>query len=270
MGVLLTIAACGRLSFDPLDPVDATGATDSPTATSCVPLWISGTFTTNPRLLANVDSNSTEADPFVTADGKTLYFTSDRMGAFDVYRATSVGDEFTNVTLAADLSTPDGDFRASLSTDELTVFMSSNRSGSVFPTANIWTATRIQASDPFTGFTTAPLVNINTGDEQFDPHPSVDLLRLYLSPVVGPDQDIAMASRASTADAFSASASIPIVNSAAGDSDPALSGDERVLVFSSRRGAPAGTGTGHLTQQFLAHGGEVIAGWDVLTCSAAE
>jgi len=41
-----------------------------------------------PQLVAGVNSDGSETDPFLSADGKTLYFTSDRDGTQDVYVAT--------------------------------------------------------------------------------------------------------------------------------------------------------------------------------------
>lgn len=79
----------------------------------------------NPSRVANVNSTTvTDADaqPFVTADGKELWFTSTRtggLGGLDVYRASWNGTSFGNVAPITALSTSSADFLPTLSADKL-------------------------------------------------------------------------------------------------------------------------------------------------------
>lgn len=198
---------------------------------------MSGEITANATSLAGVNSPSFEGDPFVTADGQWLYFV--RSG--DIYRAGVSGSDFVDPMPALDLNTADGDTRASLTPDDLTVFLASSRPGAGHAGSNVWMATRTSAAQPFSGITAMPLLNVNTDQNEFDPHPSSDALRLYLAPwsQALQRQHLVVASRASVAEDFGAPVPIAELNASDSEADPAPSGDERVIVFSTTRsGSP--------------------------------
>lgn len=74
------------------------------------------------------------------------------------------------------------------------------------------------------------------GNDRFDPFLNGDATRLYLAPVTGERQRLAVAVRDSVAADFGTPTEIDVdPQPDRDDSDPAVSIDERILVFSSRR-----------------------------------
>jgi hypothetical protein len=187
--------------------------------------------------LANVNTPAYEGDPFVTADGQELYFTSDRGASHDIYRAIRAGDDFVDPMPVAELNTPAGDTRVSLTEDGLTAFFASDRPGAGAGGSNIWLATRAAVSDPFGAATAAPFTAVNTNRDEYDPMPTPDGLRLYLSPALGPPlrQEISIAARAAPDAAFDVPVFPAELSSTGEDADPAPTADDLVLVFSTTR-----------------------------------
>jgi hypothetical protein len=86
----------------------------------------------NQRLLANVNSTDEESGPVVTADGLTLYFSSNRPGGpgpepgyFDVYvaRRAKATDPFGPAELVNELNTPRQDYVLWVSPDGCTIYL---------------------------------------------------------------------------------------------------------------------------------------------------
>jgi Tol biopolymer transport system component len=91
----------------------------------------------------------------------------------------------------------------------------------------------------------ALVASVNTSnDSYFDPFLTKDGLRLYLAPILtGAPQQITVTTRTGIDQNFPASVPVPVINSVNGsESDPAVSPDDRIIVFSSHR--PAGVGLG--------------------------
>lgn len=87
-----------------------------------------------PALLAEVDTGSQESNPFLTPDGLTMYFDSDRPGGAggrDLYVATRphVGAPFSPPRRISELSTSAEERDAWLSPDGHRLYFSSNRTG---------------------------------------------------------------------------------------------------------------------------------------------
>lgn len=82
------------------------------------------------KAIEEVNSTAHELHPWVTADGLTMYFESDRAGgtAYDIWRATrtSVGALFSQPVLVAALNAPSNDGSPSLTPDGLTCFYTSD------------------------------------------------------------------------------------------------------------------------------------------------
>ncbi len=129
--LLIALAGCGRVGFDPSAP-DAAGAAEvaDACASECEDL---GAWSA-PRLLAFSDAMVTEDDPTPSADGLELYFTatrSDTLGGADVYRVARAAatDPWGPVEHVVELSSTMNENTPELSADGLTLYMVSNRAG---------------------------------------------------------------------------------------------------------------------------------------------
>jgi Tol biopolymer transport system component len=121
-----------------------------------------------------------DAFPFLTADGKELWFASERGDAgAEIYRS-SVGATFGPPQLVPELNSPEEDSAPILSADGKVVFFSSSRpAAGVQGATDIWTAKR---DDPGGTFGPATLVpGLNTTFEDWPAWLSPDGCRLYLT-----------------------------------------------------------------------------------------
>ena len=79
-----------------------------------------------PGLAATVnatDKQQSDYEPFVTADGNELWFTSTRpggLGGYDIWRATLTGNGFATPVIVSELNSSVDDFLPALSADRLT------------------------------------------------------------------------------------------------------------------------------------------------------
>ncbi len=225
--------------------LDGTGAGNEGT-NDCIGRWIDHTVQfTAPRQLTELSSaisatmTTTEHDPWVSEDGLRLYFARNpgMKGGSDIYLATRVSPtaSFGTPENLVNLNSDADEDRPALSGDELTIVIARN------PTigtgkARILLARREQSSSPLPSTNDDLTQIINAGDtDHRDPFLSRDGLRLYFAPTGTTGfQQIRVAARASTSAAFSAPAAVRGVDrSNASDADPAVSNDERILVFSS-------------------------------------
>jgi Tol biopolymer transport system component len=107
-----------------------------------------------PALLAGVNTTSRDDPASLSADGKTLYFNSDRpngLGADDIYTAImDSSGAFGNVRNVAELNSAQSDGGAVISADGLTVYFASNRPGGGTSGSNdIYMARRSTIQDGF-------------------------------------------------------------------------------------------------------------------------
>ena len=118
-----------------------------------------------------------ESNPFVAANGTTIYFSSARTGLSAIYQATQLATGTFGVpTAIAELNS--GDDRAPVVTaDELTIFFGSPRGGGKGGT-DIWTARRSSKTAPFS----APTVvsELNAPGDDTPAWVSADRCRIYL------------------------------------------------------------------------------------------
>jgi len=180
--------------------------------------------------LAPLNSMTSDYDPWLTADGKTLYFASDRAGNGDSFRAERAGPGalFGDPPTSNDdlnINTSASETKVVLTEDALRYYVSSTKD----QTTVIFTATRGLTDEPF-----GPRValDLQPGANFFDPHLGPKGKRLYAAPNPGL-QRLAWwvgegeAWAAPPFDPFAAihDLDIPVA-------DPTLSADERVLIFS--------------------------------------
>ncbi|HUS29344.1 MAG TPA: hypothetical protein VMZ53_12585 [Kofleriaceae bacterium] len=99
----------------------------------------------------SVDSpSSNELNPWITSDGLTLYFTSDRDGFNDIFVATRppTSASFSTPVAVAELNSTAGDYMGALSGDGLELFFGSSRDTNL-ANDDIFRATRATPSGPF-------------------------------------------------------------------------------------------------------------------------
>jgi hypothetical protein len=253
------LGGCGRIDFQDVvvdaaaDPALPDAAGDGAGATTgCLAHWMDGSvvFSASQEITA-LTSTGDDRDPWISTDGLRLYF--DRNpgphGGSDLFLATraSLAVDFTTASALDNLDTSSDEARAALNGDEtLVVFSRNNTAVAKF---QIFVSTRGDAASPFPAPGTAdqaPVATVNTAPlaDYFDPFLSADGLRMYVAvSVPGAAQQIRLATRTSGGDSFGPAAVIPAINSGSGDAGPALSLDQRILVFSSQRpGGPGLTG----------------------------
>ncbi|NQU21650.1 MAG: PD40 domain-containing protein [Candidatus Nealsonbacteria bacterium] len=120
-----------------------------------------------PALVSEVNSSSDDGGADISADGLTLYFSSNRgngQGSYDLWQAVrpSVNDPFgepTNMGSAVNSSSMEG--HSSITGDDLTIYL--ERGGS--STRDIWVATREADTDPFgSPVSLGPTINSSAKD----------------------------------------------------------------------------------------------------------
>ena len=185
--------------------------------------------------LTLVNTAAAEYDPVLLPDGKTLLFGSwrEEWGGADVSRAARAGLDLPFMPLAHDsldgVNTAEAEFRAEFSADRLRVYVSGFRGS---PNVEIYEGWRADAGSVFVEFQEV----VKSGEDDHDPHLSADELRIYYSPMVGGQQDLWTGSRAQVGEPFVYTGPIAELNDlVAGDTNPTLSQDERIIVFASYR-----------------------------------
>jgi Tol biopolymer transport system component len=254
--VIVAVAACGyaptRLGPGgddaPADGVEIDGpetTTDAPPfvgppPTACVQSWLAGTMQlTSPAFVAGAGilTIGNERDPFVSSDGRVLYYIRQNGGGNDEVvfaKRDQASGPFNNLTVKSSLSDDQvDDSKVTLTDDDLVAFQSTRRTGGTGG-YDLWQASRAQGFDVVFGAMTQNMLGaLNDAGDQHDPHVSPDGLRLYF--VVGSPQHIVVSSRNNMLTNFPAATPIANIGDPAGDADPTLTRDERVLIFSSRR-----------------------------------
>ncbi|HXN32615.1 MAG TPA: hypothetical protein VN894_12165 [Polyangiaceae bacterium] len=129
--------------------------------------------------VTNLNSTANTVQPFILPDGSEVYFSSNRAGTFDLYRAARSGGTFGAPVAVTELNVAaanQGD--PVLSTDDLTILFSSTRIGGLGKD-DIWMAQRASKTEPFA----APidLREVNSGGIDAPTWLSPDGCRLYLS-----------------------------------------------------------------------------------------
>jgi Tol biopolymer transport system component len=222
------------------DATDAAGDAAHDGAGDCLRHWLDGTLQVSAtEELRDLSTGGDERDPWISSDGKTLYFTSNRAGTDDIFRSTRDGpaQPFVTAMPVVNLNTGLDDNRAALTADQMLLALSRNSGPSM--KAQILLAGSANAFD-FGSPDLRHLDNVNNSNaDQRDPFLSADGLRLYLT--LGPQgtqpPHIVVATRSDRNADFASPQPVPNVNDGSTSAAPALSPDERVLVFSSTRGA---------------------------------
>jgi Tol biopolymer transport system component len=202
----------------------------------CHDQWLDGSIRFNtPTRIVELSSPYSDRDPYVTPDGLTIYFSTNRgdtaTGTNDIYTATrpTLAMPFGTPAKFAAESTTASDGKMSMTDDGLRLVVSNNA---------LVDADLYEASRPVAGSFGAPdithFTNIDDSHDQQDPWISNDGLRIYFA-VTTDVQHIAITERTATNQDFQATNVLASLDSGTGDADPALSADERIIVFSSNR-----------------------------------
>jgi len=214
-------------------------ALDAPVQSACLAKWMAGTVQlSNPVPLSTLGSVFSDRDPYIAPDNLHLYFSSERSGGGDVYVATrtSVSDPFDSPVVASDLTSASYDSRISMTRNGLVVVESTDRPVGAGLT-DLWIATRSSTSNVFSNFTRMPFGATNDIAAQLDPEINADGTRVYFA--YGTPQRIVVISRANVNGMFGA---MTTLLSGAGEADPSVSLDERLILFGSDRAGGLGGG----------------------------
>src|SRR5688572_33217350 len=102
--------------------------------------------------LYSADAALTERAPFVTSDGREIYFTRRDAADAQIYRAQRTTGSFGAPEPVTELNGAGLDSFATLSADALTVYFASTRMGTgTKGLQDVWVATRNARNEPFSG-----------------------------------------------------------------------------------------------------------------------
>jgi Tol biopolymer transport system component len=134
---------------------------------------------TDIRLAANLNTATSEVQPYVTRDGTAIYFVRRLPAGQTVMRAIgSPTAGFTNPGAVPELDGPTNDTDPVVTADGLTLFWGSDRSGGMGD-VDIWQASRATASEAFRDLALVTSINSPAFDAPSDVSP--DGCRLYLT-----------------------------------------------------------------------------------------
>ena len=241
LGLVVVLAGCGRVNFDPLARGDGDGDSgttgDGAVATDCWPAWKAGTMQVGtPRLLTELGATVKRGDPSPTPDGLTLYYVEEVTDSeLHVATRSQLGDPWTPRGLITELSSPNIDTKLTMTADGLTGVYASNRVTGA--DTDIWMVTRSTPTGTFNTPTTTLLTGVNTTNSEFDPHLTADGLHLYYAPDVGTGQIIKLAVRDTTAVAFTPFRDLTELAMPDSYSDPTVSPDELVIAYAAQLNA---------------------------------
>jgi Tol biopolymer transport system component len=201
-----------------------------------------------------VNSRYIDGGPSISADGLSLYFSSNRpgtSGSRDIWltkRATTNDPWGEPVNLGSTVNSVYIDATPGISADGLSLYFLSDRPGGSGD-IDLWVTTRRTVSDPWgTPVNLGPTVNSSALDA--GPNISADGLTLFFNsdrPGGSGSSDLWVTTRETTDDDWSVPVNLgPVVNSSALEAGPNISADGLLLYFHSDR--PGGYGDSDLWQ----------------------
>jgi len=109
-----------------------------------------------------------DTSPWLRPDGQVMYFSSNRSGSYEIWRATWNGTDFGAPSLVSELSTVGFSRFPILTPDELVVYWAGG--------SGIMVASRATTADPFSNLTAVPeLAGMNSSPDYISP----DLCTIY-------------------------------------------------------------------------------------------
>jgi Tol biopolymer transport system component len=236
--VLIAIAGCGRLGFDPSMTGD--GGIDAG-SDGCWAGWRERTVQLGaPARIDELSTSSDEHNPFIASDLRTLYFgrgPSNSRELLVAYR-DGPGASFGPPTTVVSLASTSDEGRVTLTADQLTAVFASTRAGGAGGN-DLWLATRTTTAVDFGAPGRGLLLQVNTNVDDVDPGLTGDgLILMYVSDIGG-GQHILVARRSGIDQPFGAPTQLTELDTLPSPSDPAISWDERVLLFTAGATADA-------------------------------
>jgi hypothetical protein len=198
--------------------------------------------------LTEINLSSWDGEPCLSGDRLTLYFSSGRPGGLgntDIYAARRTGPSgpFTTIDALTALNTAGSEGFVE-SPDGLLAVLAGTHDGSGPGAADMWIGQRTTTDTAWQASLFQLMSTINSVRSDLDPLLGADGLRLYYAPSLPTGglggQDLVVAERAAPDASFTGPRLLPELNSADSEADPALSPDQRVIVFTSLR--PGGAG----------------------------
>lgn len=174
-------------------------------------------------------------DPSATADMLEVYFDRDN----DVWRITrpDASSPWTTPERVDELSSASDETTPKISYDGLTIYVSSNRSGTA-GSYDVWVSTRLSRADAWSTPVRVPSLSSSSSDGGAT---SGDGLAMVLDSNRDGNPDIYITERASVADPWPTPTVIENINTSDSEGNPMLSHDRLMVLFDSNR-----TGTGKL------------------------
>jgi hypothetical protein len=224
---------------------DDSGGGPGNVATGCFPRWFNGPLQISmAQELTELRTAADDRDPWISEDGLRLYFARapGPKGKSDIFQSTRASRTamFSSGGEVPNLGTGDQEDRAALTRDEMMLALATDHNvtgGRV----HIVITTRPDVRSTFGSPDERHLANVNSdASNHYDPFLTNEGRTLYLAPNSGASgrQEIKIATRPDTNSDFTAPMNVLGINDpAVSSSDPALSPDERVMVFSSQRGS---------------------------------
>ena len=140
-----------------------------------------------------------------------------------------LGAPFGDIQRVGGVNTAQADEFVSLSPDELTLYLASNRADPGTPNLDLYVATRSSRGESFS----APVAidAVNSGSDDRAPEVSADGKALFFHSSRSGGYDVYVSTRANTAAGFAAPVSVAGVNSADIEGNPGLAADGETLYF---------------------------------------
>ncbi|MEJ7603345.1 MAG: hypothetical protein WKG01_35990 [Kofleriaceae bacterium] len=225
---------------------DDAPAGDGPPGASCITKWRTTTVSFDPPTkLLELTSNLIEVEPWISEDGLAITFVREESpgkGEIFVAMRTALDQPFGAIEPSL-LSYPSSDeSKASFTANFALAIFASNVALPTFEgEVDLYASLRAPAADPNGAWpvpTQVALAAVNTSGRDQDPWLVADGSRLYLSidPMGAPKSFIAV----SVFNTGIYENPTPVLAAGESDSDPALTADETVLVFTSNRAGGEG------------------------------
>jgi hypothetical protein len=231
VGLIVAMAACGRLQFDARGDAAIDVAAD---------VAVDAPFATGPFGQATqIDVLGQAEDCTLTGDMLELFFVSARSGTEDVWVVTraTVGDAFGPPSLVQGVNTSATEATPEVSRDGLTLWVASDRAGSLG--MDVWITRRATRTSPWM----APVLVPELNSPQLDYPAAIDGPELEV--IVQSDRagntDLFFATRSDSGATWSTPASLAALNSTSTEFNAALDARARVLLFGSNRAGGQGS-----------------------------
>ncbi|MBA3456013.1 MAG: PD40 domain-containing protein [Deltaproteobacteria bacterium] len=184
----------------------------------------------DPRTIAEFNSDGEETTPEVSSDGLTMFLASNRtgeQGGFDTMssRRPSRAGPWSTPVFHPELNSTFSDASATASDDQRILVFTSNRNGGL----DLFIATRSLVTDSW-GMP-VPIASLNNAAEDSRAFLTSDGLSLYFSSDRAGNYDLYVSTRASTTEPFVSISPLAELNTMLDDADPWVSPDGRHLYF---------------------------------------